>query len=131
MQPILVAEATANTYLGATKAIAQGGLFGIAAAVAIIATGLSHVSKITAQKFAKGVRNFAGGLGIVGEEGPELMEIPRGANIYNNAETKNMMCGTTNNYITVNQATNRSQAREQSRLIGNELVRKVGRTRKL
>lgn len=131
LQPLMVAEATANTYLGATKAFAQGGILGIATSAIVIATGLAQVAKISAQKFAKGVRNFAGGLAIVGEEGPELMEVPRGANIYNNTDSRKMMGGTINNYITVNQATNRSLAREQARLIGNEIVKKVGRTRKL
>jgi phage-related protein len=33
-------------------------------------------------KFAKGVQNFGGGLAMVGEEGPELVTLPRGASVY-------------------------------------------------
>lgn len=34
--------------------------------------------------FAGGVENFAGGMAIVGERGPELVRLPRGANVYPN-----------------------------------------------
>lgn len=37
---------------------------------------------------ARGVRNFRGGMALVGEEGPELVSLPRGANVYSNAETR-------------------------------------------
>lgn len=62
-----VAEGTINTYLGATKAIAQGGFAGIALAVATIAAGLSHVSKII------GVDAVFGGGGDFITKGPTLL----------------------------------------------------------
>jgi tape measure domain-containing protein len=37
---------------------------------------------------AKGVRDFVGGLAIVGEAGPELVRLPRGADVYSNSETQ-------------------------------------------
>jgi len=43
-----VAQATINTFQGATKAIAEGGLAGILAGVAIIAAGLANVRQILA-----------------------------------------------------------------------------------
>ena len=45
-----VASATIDTYVGANKAIAQGGIAGIASAVAIIATGLTNVKTILKTK---------------------------------------------------------------------------------
>jgi len=45
-----IASATIDTYVGADKAIAQGGIAGIASAVAIIATGLANVKKIASTK---------------------------------------------------------------------------------
>ncbi len=45
-----VAQATINTYLGATKALAQGGIFGVAQAAVVIATGLANVAKIVSVK---------------------------------------------------------------------------------
>jgi hypothetical protein len=41
-----IAEATINTYTGATKALAQGGIYGAIAAAGVIAAGLASVEKI-------------------------------------------------------------------------------------
>jgi hypothetical protein len=42
---------------------------------------------------AAGTRNWTGGLALVGERGPELVALPRGANVYSNRETQAMMRG--------------------------------------
>ena len=52
-------------------------------------------------ELAQGARNFAGGLAWVGERGPELVQLPRGANVYSTAESRGMAMGATYN-ITVN-----------------------------
>lgn len=39
-------------------------------------------------EFAKGVTNFRGGLAIVGEEGPELVELPPGSNVLTARQTE-------------------------------------------
>lgn len=41
--------------------------------------------------FAKGVSNFGGGLAIVGEKGPELVNLPRGSSVKTNAQTKDIL----------------------------------------
>jgi hypothetical protein len=41
--------------------------------------------------FAGGVRNFAGGMAVVGEQGPELVRLPTGSNVYSNQESRNMV----------------------------------------
>lgn len=60
-----VASATIDTYVGANKAIAQGGFAGIAQAIAIIATGLANVKTILSTKVPKtnvgGVSTGGGG----------------------------------------------------------------------
>lgn len=38
--------------------------------------------------FAKGVKNFGGGVAMVGEEGPELVQLPKGSNVIPNNEVK-------------------------------------------
>tara|TARA_R100000655_G_scaffold37795_2_gene72454 strand:+ start:101 stop:1825 length:1725 start_codon:yes stop_codon:yes gene_type:complete len=62
-----VASATIDTYVGANKAIAQGGFAGIAQAIAIIATGLTNVKTILSTKVPKtnvgGVSGGGGGGG--------------------------------------------------------------------
>lgn len=42
----------------------------------------------TIPQFAKGVDNFSGGLAIVGEKGPELVDLPKGSSVKTNSETK-------------------------------------------
>jgi len=58
---IAVKQAIINTYQGASKAIAQGGIFGPIAAAATIAAGLVQVKKIISTKIpsAKGTGNVA------------------------------------------------------------------------
>lgn len=57
---IAVVQAIRDTYTGANKALAQGGIFGFIGAAAVIAGGLANVKQITASKepttpsFAKG-----------------------------------------------------------------------------
>lgn len=41
--------------------------------------------------FAQGVTNFSGGMAIVGEEGPELVTLPRGANVFPNRNTEQIL----------------------------------------
>ncbi len=45
-----IAQGIMNTYEGATKALAQGGIYGIATAAMVIATGLAYVAQIAAQQ---------------------------------------------------------------------------------
>jgi len=62
-----VASATIDTYVGANKALAQGGFAGIAQAIAIIASGLVNVKTILSTKVPKtnvgGVSSGGGGGG--------------------------------------------------------------------
>lgn len=51
---------------------------------------------------ARGVRNFPGGLAIVGERGPELAVLPRGTDVYSNRETRALLGGNTTYNLTAN-----------------------------
>jgi hypothetical protein len=68
----------------------------LAAAGIITALGMTgvQIASIKAQKFARGTSYAPGGFGIVGEEGPEAMFIPRGSQIMTNAQTRNTFGGT-------------------------------------
>lgn len=93
-----LAQATINTYQGATKALAQGGFWGIAQAALVIAAGLKNVvsivkvkepdTKINAnvKKFAKGGqiygnRHSQGGVTFTGSNG-QVFEAEGGENMY-------------------------------------------------
>lgn len=111
----LSTSATATDAAMTSKATLAVSAFGAAVTKATLAleamaaaggeeTGSSLVSSIASAfsggsgspsipKFARGVRNFSGGLAIVGEEGAELVELPRGANVYSHNQSKAMMGG--------------------------------------
>lgn len=93
-----VAQATINTYLGASKAIAQGGIWGVAQAAIVIAAGLKQVASImkvkddvpktqaSTRKFAKGGTVFGaphsqGGVTFTGSNGQQF-EVEGGENMY-------------------------------------------------
>lgn len=52
--------------------------------------GLGGVKIPNLPAFATGTRDFSGGAALVGEHGPELVTLPRGANVYSAPETRTM-----------------------------------------
>lgn len=92
-----VVQATINTYVGATKALAQGGILGIAQAAIVIAFGMKQVASIAKQKepetkvssvkkYAKGGQIFGkshaqGGVTFRGDNG-QVFEAEGGENVY-------------------------------------------------
>jgi hypothetical protein len=52
--------------------------------------------------FATGVQNFRGGLAVVGERGPELVNLPRGSDVIPADETSRMAGVTQNNVFHIN-----------------------------
>tara|TARA_R100001594_G_scaffold30570_1_gene57161 strand:+ start:19109 stop:20884 length:1776 start_codon:yes stop_codon:yes gene_type:complete len=73
-QALAIGEAIMNTYQGATKALAQGGIFGIITAGLVIATGMAQVANIRNQQPPAqfGGSRQQGTPFLVGERGPEL-----------------------------------------------------------
>lgn len=93
-----LAQATINTYLGASKAIAQGGIWGVAQAAIVIAAGLKQVASIAkvkedvpktntnVRKYAKGGQIYGpshaqGGVTFFGSNG-QRFEAEGGENVY-------------------------------------------------
>ena len=125
MKPIMIAETVANTAVAIMKILADGGLFAIPAAIVAGVEGALEVATIEAQQFAGGVRNFSGGMAIVGERGPELVKLPAGSDVYTNQESRAMAGGTT---IVIN--ANGPANREFARQMGNEIMKQVNVNRK-
>lgn len=66
----------------------------VAAGVALIALGsLIQTATKRQNRFAVGTRNAPGGMALVGERGPELVNLPRGSQVIPAAQTSNMMGG--------------------------------------
>lgn len=93
-----IVQATINTYLGATKALAQGGILGIAQAAIVTAFGMKQVLTIAKQKdpdtkvntnvkkyakggTIKGKSHAQGGVKFVGDNG-QVFEAEGGENVY-------------------------------------------------
>lgn len=62
------------------------------------ASGMVNSIKGRIPGFAEGVRNYSGGLAVVGEKGPELVDLPRGSSVYSNPESRAMLGGRTINF---------------------------------
>lgn len=66
----------------------------IAAGVALVTLGSLIKSATASQnRFAVGTRNAPGGMALVGERGPELVNLPRGSQVIPAAQTSNMLGG--------------------------------------
>lgn len=62
--------------------------------IALIALGTAIQAAASKKNaFATGVRNFGGGVALVGERGPELVTLPGGSGVVPNAQTRSMMGG--------------------------------------
>ncbi|SDL20735.1 phage tail tape measure protein [Natronincola ferrireducens] len=48
--------------------------------------------------YATGTRNHPGGLALVGEKGPEIVNLPKGAQVFTNEESKQMLSDDNNNF---------------------------------
>jgi len=88
---MLLAEAVATLFLAsatlAQKEVARRGLpglitaaIGIAALLAMITAAQSSIKSVS--KFASGTNYAPGGLALVGERGPELVNLPRGSQVF-------------------------------------------------
>ena len=82
-----VASATIDTYVGANKALAQGGFAGIAQAIAVITTGLVNVKTILSTKVPK---SNVGGVSTGGGRGGAAQPAPPQFNIVGASETSQL-----------------------------------------
>lgn len=89
---LAMAEAAMNTAVAITKTYAQFGFpFGLGLAIAQAAVGAVQIAAIAATPFAKGTQYAPGGLALVGEQGPELINLPRGSTVTSNNRTNQLL----------------------------------------
>jgi len=87
-------EAAINIAVGITKAIASAPPpLNVPAIVAAAAQGAIQLGVIASQKFAAGTRDAPGGLALVGERGPEILNIPKRSQIFSAGQTATALRG--------------------------------------
>ena len=107
------------------------GVMGILDAIKKVRRGISKLGRKLRKLpgFANGGVS-SGGLAVVGERGPELVNLPAGARVNSNRESRKMVGGTTNNInITINaRDTSDQELRRIADKIGQMVNTKINRT---
>jgi tape measure domain-containing protein len=105
-QIVNIGEAIANTAVGVTKALASAPPpWNFIQAATVAASGAAQVATISMQKYARGTDYAPGGMALVGEQGPELIHLPKGSRVDKASDTSRSMGGNIHNgpvNITVN-----------------------------
>ena len=69
-----------------------------------------------------------GGLTVVGERGPELLNLPRGSRVHSNAESRRMGGNTINVHVNGRLGASDSEIRDIARKVGAQINREINRT---
>lgn len=85
---VAIASAIRDTYAGASKALAQGGIFGTIAAAGVVASGLANVKQISATK-QPAMPSFASGGGGGGSV-PSIPSTPPAFNVVGQSDTNQL-----------------------------------------
>jgi len=87
---LAVTQAIRDTYTGANKALAQGGIFGFIGAAGIIASGFANVKQITATKEPAAPSFATGGGGGVTVATPTAPSLPPAFNVVGQSDTNQL-----------------------------------------
>jgi len=91
-------EAFSQMFMQLAQMLAQNAFKGLFGSLFGSGVGAGIQSFFTSvPKFASGTNSAPGGIALVGEEGPELVNLPRGSQVVPNAQTMDMMGGSTTN----------------------------------
>jgi hypothetical protein len=88
-----------------------------------------------ANQFAGGVDNFGGGMAIVGERGPELVNLPAGSSVFSNGKSRDMLSGgagiAININITGNTLLNDRDADRLADTVGTAILQRIKNERNI
>ena len=93
-----------------------------------IITGLNYIPGVDIPKLAKGGIISSGGMALVGERGPELVNLPRGAEVHSNANSRKMMGNTINVNVSGRVGASDSELRDIAKKIGRMVSAEINRT---
>lgn len=121
-------EISASAAVAAARAAAASAwsLFGAIAIGASIGAAVMGF----ANQFAKGVDNFSGGLALVGERGPELVNLPAGSSVFSNRKSQTMLASANGGInitinVTGNQILDEAGAEGLADRIGEVIMQRV------
>lgn len=87
-------EAAINTAVAITRAVRSNAFpANLPAIIQASALGAIQLAVIASQKFAAGTRDAPGGLALVGERGPELVNLPKHSQVFNAGVTSTALRG--------------------------------------
>ena len=101
----------ATSLAALTKSAMIGGVFGVVATIGAIVAGVATLNALSG-KAQTGITGFSGGNLMVGESGPEIMNVPRGTNV-TGAETTRQIMGGNQNFGQIENALNRLVSLQQ------------------
>lgn len=111
---------------------------GIAALTGLVMFAISKIRKAIKNAMPSFMAEggvSGGGLTVVGEQGPELVNLPKGARVHSNADSKKMVGGTKNNVVnnhvnvTINaKDTSDAELRRIAEQVGNMISIKMNRS---
>ena len=81
-------EVAINTAVAISEHLANPVMIGL-----IAAAGAIQMAVIASQKFAAGTRDAPGGMALVGERGPEIVNIPKHSQVFSAGQTSTMLRG--------------------------------------
>ena len=108
--------------------IVSGAIFGFLGGIAnVFIRALNMLPWIDIDTFAKGGVS-KGGMAIVGEQGPELVNLPKGAKVHSNAESRRMSGNTINVNVSGRVGASDSELRDIAKKIGRMVNTEINRT---
>jgi tape measure domain-containing protein len=79
-----------SIFTNAAKGIGNGIIALLEGAINGALKGIPGKPHVSIPRFENGVRDFSGGLALVGEAGPELVNLPSGSDVFTNKESRAM-----------------------------------------
>lgn len=106
-----------NAITSKAKELVSNPIFGAILMNNPLTSGLVGLANLIPH-LATGTSGFGGGMALVGEQGPELVNLPRGAEVYTAGQTKDMLAGGQNIIINIAKVDSKMDVEQMAREIG-------------
>ena len=104
-------------------------LAGLKTIVNAMVSVVNKIPGVNIPKLARGGTVRTGGMAIVGENGPELVSLPKAATVHSNTQSKQMMSGNTINvHVNGRVGANDAEIRDIAQKVAREINLQMNRT---